>query len=171
MSFDCMLKYTEVELELLSDYDKIMMIEQGIRGGLTQASMRYARANNIKISDYDPSKPESWITYLDATNLYGWAMSQFMPKDGFSWYEGDLSVKNILKLLENSNETSDIGFSLEVDIAYPKSLHDDHNDLPYLPERIIPTGSKIKKLVANLQPKKNYVVHYMALKQALKAGY
>lgn len=102
---------------------------------------------------------------------YGWAMSQFMPKDGFSWYEGDLSVKNILKLLENSNETSDIGFSLEVDIAYPKSLHDDHNDLPYLPERIIPTGSKIKKLVANLQPKKNYVVHYMALKQALKAGY
>ncbi|CAH1730980.1 unnamed protein product [Aphis gossypii] len=154
--------------------------------------MRYARANNIKISNYDPSKPESWITYLDATNLYiyillfillltflfnnlnlfsyGWAMSQYMPKDGFSWYGGDLSVKNILKLLENSNETSDIGFSLEVDIAYPKSLHDDHNDLPYLPERIIPTGSKIKKLVANLKPKKNYVVHYIALKQALKAG-
>ncbi|KAF0710664.1 Uncharacterized protein FWK35_00030511, partial [Aphis craccivora] len=124
MSFDCMLKYTE----------------------------RYARAINIKISDYDPSKPKSWITYLDATNLYGWAMSQFMPKNGFSWYEGDLSVKNILKMLENSNETSDIGFLLEVDIVYPKSLHDDHNYLPYLPERIIPMD------------------HYMALKQALKAG-
>ncbi|KAE9523175.1 hypothetical protein AGLY_016408 [Aphis glycines] len=132
MSFDCMLKYTEIELELLSDYDKIMMIEQGIRGGLTQASMRYARVNNIKISNYDSSKPESWITYLDAINLYGWAM--------------------------------------KVNIAYLKSLHDDHNDLPYLPERIIPTGSKIKKLIANLKPKKNYVVHYIALKQALKAG-
>ncbi|KAF0751118.1 Uncharacterized protein FWK35_00013909 [Aphis craccivora] len=102
MSFDCILKYTEVELELLSDYDKIMMIEQGIREGLTQASMQYARANNIKISDYDPSKPESWITYLDATNL------------------------------------------------------EDN-----------PNGFKNKKLVANLKPKKNYVVYYMA-KQALK---
>lgn len=97
-------------------------------------------------------------------------MSQCMPKDGFLWYEGDLDVRNILKLLENSNETSEIGFALEVDIAYPQSLHDEHNDLPYLPERMVPPGSKINKLVANLQPKKNYVVHYMALKQALKAG-
>eukprot|EP00102_Acyrthosiphon_pisum_P012564 XP_008181781.2 PREDICTED: uncharacterized protein LOC103309046 [Acyrthosiphon pisum] len=170
MSFDCMLKYTKVQLQLLSDYDQLLMMEAGVRGGLTQASMRYARANNSKVPDYDPSKPNSWIAYLDATNLYGWAMSQFLPKDGFSWYEGDLSVKNILKLLENSNETSEIGYSLEVDLSYPKSLHDKHNDLPYLPERIIPPGSKIKKLVANLKPKKHYVVHYMALKQALKAG-
>lgn len=101
---------------------------------------------------------------------YGWAMSQFMPKDGFLWYEGDHNVKNILKLLENCKETSNIGFALEVDIAYPQSLHDAHNDLPYLPERMVPPGSKINKLVANLQYKKNYVVHYMALKQALKAG-
>lgn len=97
-------------------------------------------------------------------------MSKFMPKDGFSWYEGNLDVENILKLLEKSNETSKIGFSLEVDILYPQSLHDEHNELPYLPERMVPPGLKVKKLVANLQHKKNYVVHYMALKQALKAG-
>jgi len=70
MSFDCYLKITEVELELLSDYDQILMVEAGIRGGLTQASMRYACANNKDVPEYDPSKPDSWIVYLDATNLY-----------------------------------------------------------------------------------------------------
>ncbi|KAL4147912.1 hypothetical protein QTP88_002239 [Uroleucon formosanum] len=170
MSFDCMLKYTEVNLELLSDYDQILMFEQGIRGGLTHAVKRYAKANNIKVPEYDASKPESWIVYLDATNLYGWAMSRAMPKDGFGWYNDDLSVENILNLLDEMNETSEVGWSLEVDVEYPQSLHDDHNDLPYLAERITPPGSKIKKLVANLQYKNNYIVHYMALKQALKAG-
>ncbi|XP_025412854.1 uncharacterized protein LOC112685238 isoform X2 [Sipha flava] len=169
-SFDAMLKLTEVELELLSDYDQILMMEAGIRGGLTQASKRYAQANNSEIPDYDPSKPDSWITYLDATNLYGWAMSKAMPKDGFLWYEGDLNTENILNILDGMNETSKVGWALEVDVTYPQSLHDDHNDLPYLPERIIPPGSKIKKLVANLYSKRNYVIHYMALKQALKAG-
>ncbi|XP_029348118.1 uncharacterized protein LOC115034800 [Acyrthosiphon pisum] len=146
------------------------MTEAAIKGGLTQASMRYAQANNNKVPDYDSSKPESWIAYLDATNLYGWAMCKYMPKDGFKWYEGNLDVENILKLLESSNEKSKIGFSLEVDALYPQSLHDEHNELPYLPERMVPPGSKIKKLIANLQHKKKYVVHYMALKQALKAG-
>ncbi|KAF0719456.1 Integrase catalytic domain-containing protein, partial [Aphis craccivora] len=91
MSFDCMLKYTKVNLELLSDYDQILMFEQGIRGGLTHAVKRYAEANNIKVPDYDASKPESWIVYLDATNLYGWAMSRSMPKDGFGWFNDDLT--------------------------------------------------------------------------------
>ncbi|KAF0718937.1 Uncharacterized protein FWK35_00026527, partial [Aphis craccivora] len=169
MSFDCMLKYTEVNLELLSDYVQILMFEQGIRGGLTHAVKRYAEANNINVPDYDASKPESWIDYLDATNLYGWAKSRSMPKDGFGWFNDDLSVENILNLLDGMNETSEVGWALEVDVEYPKSLHDDHNDLPYLAERITPPGSKIKKLVANLQYKNNYVVHYMALKQAIKA--
>jgi len=97
-------------------------------------------------------------------------MSQFMPKDGFEWYEDNLSVEHILSLLEGMNESSEVGYALEVDISYPCSLHDDHNDLPYHPERKVPRGSKLKKLVANLDSKKNYVVHYMALKQALEAG-
>jgi hypothetical protein len=101
---------------------------------------------------------------------YGWAMSQYMPKNGFNWYKEDLSVENILNLLDGMDETSEVGWALEVDVSYPESLHDDHNDLPYLPERITPPGSKIKKLVANLHFKRKYIVHYMALKQALKAG-
>ncbi|XP_060843706.1 uncharacterized protein LOC132923765 isoform X2 [Rhopalosiphum padi] len=97
-------------------------------------------------------------------------MSQYMPKDGFNWYKEDLSVENILNLLDGMDETSEVGWALEVDVSYPDSLHDDHNDLPYLPEKITPPGSKIKKLVANLHSKHKYIVHYMALKQALKAG-
>jgi hypothetical protein len=97
-------------------------------------------------------------------------MSKAMPKDGFLWYEGDLNTENILNILDGMNETSGVGWALEVDVTYPQSLHYDHNDLPYLPERIIPPGSKIKKLIDNLHSKRNYVIHYMALKQALKAG-
>lgn len=97
-------------------------------------------------------------------------MSKAMPKDGFLWFDGDLDVGNISNLLNGMHETSEVGWALEVDISYPHSLHDEHNDLPYLPERMVPPDSKIKKLVANLEHKKNYVVHYMALKQALKAG-
>lgn len=59
---------------------------------------------------------------------------------------------------------------LEIDVSYPATLHDTHNDLPYLSERIIPDGSKIKKLMATFNTKRNYVVHYTALKQALETG-
>jgi len=78
MSFDCMLKYTGVKLSLLSDYDKILMMEAGIRGGLTQAVKRYAKANNVNVPDYDPLKPDSWIVYLDATNLYEYISGYFI---------------------------------------------------------------------------------------------
>jgi len=97
-------------------------------------------------------------------------MTQYLPKDGFTWYDSDWSVDLILKILNGLNEISDIGLALEVDISYPTSLHDDHNDLLYLPESNIPPGSTIKKLTVNLYSKTNYVVHYIALKQALKAG-
>jgi len=97
-------------------------------------------------------------------------MSKNMPKGGFQCYNGNLNNEAILELLKNTNDESKIGYALEVDISYPVSLHDLHNDLPYLPEKIAPHGSKIKKLIANLQTKKKYVIHYMALKQALKAG-
>lgn len=97
-------------------------------------------------------------------------MSQYMPKDGFTWYKEDMSVEHILSLLKRMNATSAVGWTLEVDVSYPESLHNDHNELPYLSERVIPPGSKIKKLVAHLNSKEHYTVHYMALKQALDAG-
>lgn len=69
MSFDCMLKLTKVDLELLNDIDMLLMFENGIRGGLTQAVKRYSIANNLSIEGYDPEQPDTWIIYLDATNL------------------------------------------------------------------------------------------------------
>ncbi|XP_050064936.1 uncharacterized protein LOC126553866 [Aphis gossypii] len=159
-----MLKYTRVKLELLTEYNMLLMIEKGIRGGLTQASMRYAKANNEKTLDYDPTKSKSWLIYQDCNNLYGWAMSQHMPYGGFKWVEPKLEGLNDL------NDTSPIGRIYEVDITYPKELHDKHNDLPFLPQNGIPAGSKVKKLMATLQSKKNYIIHYRNLQQAIANG-
>ncbi|KAL4100902.1 hypothetical protein QTP88_020927 [Uroleucon formosanum] len=162
-SFDAMLKYS-IKLELLSDYEMLLMFENGIRGGLTQASMRYAKSNNERTPDYNPRDPKSWLVYQDCNNLYGWAMSQCMPYGGFNWVEPSLAG------LEDLNDTSPIGRIYEVDIAYPEELHDKHSDLPFLPQNSIPSGSKVRKLMATFKPKKNYIVHYRNLQQALNNG-
>ncbi|KAL4142076.1 hypothetical protein QTP88_004604 [Uroleucon formosanum] len=130
-TFDCMLKYTSISLELLTDYNMILMMEDGIRGGLVQASERYCKANNPKTEGYDSGASPSWLVYQDCNNLYGWAMSQYMPYGGFEWWDGDMD--QALKLLDDMNETSEVGCVFDVDIIYPDSLHDKHNDLPFLP--------------------------------------
>ncbi|XP_060875707.1 uncharacterized protein LOC132948988 [Metopolophium dirhodum] len=163
-SFDAMLKYTAIKLELLSDYEMLLMFEDGIRGGLTQASMRYAKSNNEKTPDYNPADPKSWLVYQDCNNLYGWAMSQFMPYGDFKW------VKPSLDGLYDLTEDSPIGRVYEVDIVYPKNLHNKHNDLPFLPQNSVPPGSKVRKLMATFEPKKNYIIHYRNLQQALNNG-
>ena len=80
-----MSKKTNIKLELLTDYDMLLMVEEGIRGGICQAIHRHARANNKYVKNYDENKESSYIQYLDANNLYGWAMSQKLPKNGFKW--------------------------------------------------------------------------------------
>jgi len=97
-------------------------------------------------------------------------MQQYLPKDGFKWANDELDVKHIVKTLENVNEKSPIGMILEVDISYPQYLHDEHKDLPYLPEKNIPPNGRFPKLMSTLNNKKNYVVHHLTLKQSLKAG-
>ncbi|KAF0755131.1 Uncharacterized protein FWK35_00006368, partial [Aphis craccivora] len=87
LSFDAMLKFTGQKLEMLSDYDMLLMFENGIRGALVQASKRYAKVNNMKTPGYYETKEKSWIVYQDCNNLYGWAMSQYMPYAGFNWLE------------------------------------------------------------------------------------
>ncbi|XP_025421129.1 uncharacterized protein LOC112691190 [Sipha flava] len=131
-SFDCMLKYTSIKLDLLSDYDMLLLIEKGIRGGLTQASMRYGKANNHRTPHHDESKSNTRIVYQDCNNLYGWAMTQYLPYGEFKWVEPSLNGLNDL------NDTSEIGRIYEVDISYPQHLHDEHNDLPFLPYNGIP---------------------------------
>ena len=94
---------------------------------------------------YDPSQPSKFITYLDANNLYGWAMSQPLPTHGFKWMNDDE--------LENWRNMSDgVGCILEVDLEYDKELHDLHNDFPLAPENKIPPSSTatVKKLISDL---------------------
>ena len=80
---ESMFKKTGIELELLNDVDTLLMVEKGIRGGICHAIHRYAKANNKHIKNYDNNKESSYIQYLDANNLYGWAMSQKLPADDF----------------------------------------------------------------------------------------
>ena len=85
LSWDAMLKMTGVKLEKISDIDKYLFIEKGLRGGISYIAKRYAKANNKYMNDYDPKKPSTFISYLDMNNLYGWAMSEYLPYEGFKW--------------------------------------------------------------------------------------
>jgi hypothetical protein len=91
-----------------------------------------------------------------------------MPYGGFRWYAGNPDVA--LAQLETMRDTDDVGRVYEVDVSYPQSLHDAHNELPFLPYTSVPRGSKMRKLMATLETKKNYVVHYINLKQAITNG-
>ena len=117
------LKKTEVKLEL-TDYQMLLMKEEGIRGGMCQSTHWYAEANKY-LKNYDKSIESSHLTYLDANNLYGWAMSQKLPVNRFMWdkYLSDFG-KDFMK---NYNENSDVGYFLEVDEEYPKKLWGSHN--------------------------------------------
>ena len=117
------------------------------------------------MKNYDKNKESSCIQYLDANNLYGWAMSQKLPVNGFKWINDVTRIDE--QFIQNYDEDSDKGYILEVDIKYPKKFYDFHSDLPFLPERM--KIDKCKKLVCNLRNKK-YVVHIRSLKQALNHG-
>ena len=88
-SWEAMLKMTEQRLELISDIDMSQFIEKGMRGAVSYVATRYAEANNKYMKSYDPDKEPVHIAYLDANNLYGWAMSQLLPYGGFKWLEDE----------------------------------------------------------------------------------
>ena len=143
----------------------LLMVEEGIRGGICHSIHRHAKANTKYMENYDENKESSYIQYLDANNLYGWAMSQKLPVNSFKWVENNEINEEFIK---NYNENNNKGYILEVDVKYPKNLHDLHSDLPFLSKRM--KINKCKKLVCNLQNKKKYVVHIKSLKQALNHG-
>ncbi|XP_064215761.1 uncharacterized protein LOC135265262 [Tribolium castaneum] len=167
LSWNAMLKFTHVKLELLTDIDMLHFFKKGIRGGVSTCVKRAAQANNKFLPNYDPSKPTSYILYLDATNLYGWAMSEVLPLGGFTWLTQD--EINSLSIMDLTDTTPE-GYVLEVDISYPHHLHNSHNDMPFLPENLIPPNGKCAKLIPNLCAKTNYIIHYRNLKQALQNG-
>ena len=143
------------------------MIEEGIRGGICHSVHRYAKANNKYIKNYDKSKESSYMQYLDANNLYGAAMSEKLPINGFKWVN-DVSEMNKKFIKSYDKQNSDKGYILEADVDYPSKLHKLHSDMSFLPERM--KIDKTQKLVCNLHDKKKYVVHISILKQALNHG-
>ena len=164
LAFQAALKHSGEELELLTDVDMSEMFEFGIRGGITQSVERYAKANNKYMGElYNKNEQNSYIQYLDANNLYGGAMSQELPVKNFKWVDPN---SNWFSNEKNGKYTK--GYLLDVDIHYPKHLRDSHSDFPFLAEKMKING--VTKLVPNLRDKKNYVVHYKTLKQALDHG-
>ena len=153
LAWQACLKKTNVKLELLTDYDTLLMVEEGVRGRICHSIHRYEKANNKYMKNYNKNEESSYIQYLDANNLYGWAMSQKLPLNDFKW------INNISKInerfIKKYDEDNYIGYIFEVDVNYPKRLHDLHRDLPFLPERM--KIDKCKKLVCNLHDKKRYV--------------
>ena len=171
LAWKACLKKTGVNLELLKDPDMLLMFERGIRGGITQLVHKWAIANNPYMGcEYDPLRPTNYLQYLDANNLYGWAMSQPLPTEEFKWVDienlkgGARELKRTIDMMvRNSNRG--YGYVLEVDVKYPRELHDLHNDLPFMCEKIRVSG--VEKLVPNFHDKQKYVIHVKALKQAL----
>ena len=174
MAFDGAVKTAKEEaketISLVTDPDMYMMFERGIRGGVSQITHRYAKANNPYLEDYDPSKPNSYIMYLDANNLYGWAMMQNLQVSGFEWV--DIGLDEVL----DGEWSGDKGLFVEVDIEYPREMHDAHNGLPLAPEKVslgfsdssptargmytgVSANTKNEKLCGDFRPRKNYVVH------------
>ena len=166
LEFEAMLKYTKIKLERLESYEMLLMLENGIRGGICQSVTRYAKANlpNINGINYNKSKPQTYLSYFDCVNLYGKSMLSDLPYKDFEWYY-DLTLDVML-----IDDEAEYGYILEVDIDYPEKLHDKHAEFPFLPQNDYPLNSKVIKLLTTLSSKKNYVVHYRNLKQAINNG-
>ena len=108
-------------------------IEKGMYGGVNYIGNRYGNANNKYMKEYDEKAPSKCIMYLDANNLYGWTMSQYLPTGNFKWMtDKEISKINLGKYKANGKK----GLILEVDLEYPQELHDMHNDYPVCPEKV-----------------------------------
>ncbi len=187
LTWNAGLKVTKIELQLLGDVNQYIWFESQMRGGICFLGRRHAVANNPYIPDsYNPDLPHSHILALDANNLYGCVMSQFLPIGGFNWLtKNEVEAFNILTCVEDS----DIGYIIECDLLYPQHLHDQHNDLPLAPEHFnitfdmlspyaktlhekfqLTSSIPCKKLLPNFYEKKNYIAHYLNLKFYVEQG-
>ena len=164
----------DIKLRLIDDIDKHLFFEKGMRGGVSCIARRYCKANNKYVKNYDKNKENTYISYCDVNNLYGWAMSQYLPYDNLEWM-GEKEINEIDFDLVSAN--SEIGYMLEVDLEYPKELHDLRNDYPLAPEKIKVSEDmlsnycwsiaknygikvdEVNKLIPNLNDKYGYIIH------------
>ena len=132
-AWDAMLLKTGVVIDPSTDQEMYEMIEKGLIGGMCQVSHKEAKANNKYMgADYDAERPSNYINYLDANNLCGLAMSMKLPIEKLKW------IKKILtqKMTMDWNEKDDNTYILEVDLEYPKEIHDEQADYPLAPENM-----------------------------------
>ena len=185
LSWDAMLKMTNIKLELMTDIDMLQFIEKGMHGGVSYITNRHGKANNKYMKEYDEKAPSKYIMYLDANNLYGWAMSQYLPTGNFKWMtDKEISKIDLGKYKANGKK----GLILEVYLEYPRELHDMHNDYPVCPEKVKVSNNMlsahckkiaekynisvglVNKLIPTLRDKKEYVLHYRNLQLYLDLG-
>ena len=184
LSWDVMLEMTNIKLELMTDIDMFQFIEKGMRGGVSYIANRYGKANKY-MKEYDEKAPSKYIMYLDANNLYGWAVSQYLPTGNFRW----MTDKEINRMdLGKYKKDGKKGLILEVVLEYNKNLHELHNDYPVAPEKVkvsknmlsdyckkiaekynISVGL-VSKFIPTLRDKKEYVLHYRNLQLYLDLG-
>ncbi|XP_039291063.1 uncharacterized protein LOC120352839 [Nilaparvata lugens] len=169
-SFDAMLKYTKIKLELLTDYSMYAFFHSSIRGGIVTCVHRHAVANNHYTgAPYNTKKPNSFLAFLDINNLYGYSMCAALPRANFAWMSRD-EIDNAVANMKNWSKDQTVGYVLEVDIEYPKDLHDAHNDFPFLAKNQKVFPSNQTRLITSLTNHTNYVCHYLLLKQAIEHG-
>ena len=141
---DCELCPNEFRLELLVDIDMLLMVEKDIRRGITQAVKRYAKNNNKYMKDlYDPDEKSMYLQYLDAKNLYGWAMVQNLPTHRFLWKKAEQFTPEKIEALVKKDKR---GYLLKVDVEYPKGLHEKHNEAHQGTRSSIKAWSEVKKV-------------------------
>ena len=187
LSWDAMLiKMTNIKLELMTDIDMFQFIKKSMRGGVSYIANRYGNVNNKYMKEYNEKAPSKYIMYLDANNLYVWAMSQYLPTGNFKWMtDKEISKINLGKYKADSKK----GLILEVDLEYPQELHDMHNDYPVCPEKVKVSKNMlsayckkiakkynisiglVSKLIPTLRDKKEYVLHYHNLQLYLELGF
>ena len=185
LSWDAMLKMTNIKLELMTDVDMFQFIENSMRGGVSYTANRYGKANNKYMKEYNEKVPSKYIMYLDDNNLYGWAMSQYLPTGNFKWMtDKEISKIDLVKYKENGKK----GLILEVDLEYPQELHNLHKDYPVAPEKVKVSSGKlsayckkiakrynfsiglVNKLMPTLMDKEEYVLNYRNLQLYLDLG-
>jgi len=185
MTFQMALKMTDVQLDLITDADQFLMIQSGIRGGLSYVSHRYAEANHPSLPYYRPEEPISNLCYWDANSLYATCMTYSLPVGDFRF----LSQAETDSFDVNSiSDDAPVGYVLEVDLDYPQHLHSDHAAYPLCPEHLTveadmlsptleqmydhvgATHTPSTKLISNVKDKRFYVTHYRCLKFYLSQG-